>query len=117
MAGFAWKWETKNNKDAFDIVIEGIPKRWNSTQKDWVNSANAVNVNAAIAEHTHFWRLPCGTVLVADPIRLTFIRGQQRVHYRWETIDRFSVKDHQRAHIRMKPCARGVHPLLCARVG
>ena len=43
MAGFAWKWETKNNKDAFDIVIEGIPKRWNSTQKDWVNSANAVN--------------------------------------------------------------------------
>lgn len=32
MAGFAWKWETKNNKDAFDIVIEGIPKRWNSTQ-------------------------------------------------------------------------------------
>lgn len=42
-AGFAWKWETKNNKDAFDIVIEGIPKRWNSSQKDWVNSANAVN--------------------------------------------------------------------------
>ena len=42
-AGFAWKWETKKHKDAFDIVIEGIPKRWNSTQKDWVNSANAVN--------------------------------------------------------------------------
>ena len=26
-AGFAWKWETKKHKDAFDIVIEGIPKR------------------------------------------------------------------------------------------
>ena len=37
-AGFAWKWETKKHKDAFDIVIEGIPKRWNSSQKDWVNS-------------------------------------------------------------------------------
>lgn len=33
MAGFAWKWETKNNKDAFDIVIEGIPKRWNSPRR------------------------------------------------------------------------------------
>lgn len=42
-AGFAWKWETKKHKDAFDIVIEGIPKRWNSSQKDWVNSPNAVN--------------------------------------------------------------------------
>ena len=42
-AGFAWKWETKKHEDAFDIVIEGIPKRWNSSQKDWVNSPNAVN--------------------------------------------------------------------------
>lgn len=30
-AGFAWKWETKKHKDAFDIVIEGVPKRWNSS--------------------------------------------------------------------------------------
>lgn len=42
-AGFVWKWETKKHRDAFGIVIEGVPKRWNSSQKDWVNSPNAIN--------------------------------------------------------------------------
>lgn len=43
LAGFAWKWRSKNNKDAFDITLEDIHKRWNSTQKDWVNSKHAVD--------------------------------------------------------------------------
>ena len=43
MAGFAWKWTSKKDKEAFDITIEGICKRWNSVQKDWVNSNHAVD--------------------------------------------------------------------------
>lgn len=42
-AGFVWKWETKKHTDTFDTVIEGVPKRWNSSQKDWVNFPNAIN--------------------------------------------------------------------------
>lgn len=41
VAGFAWKWKTKKNKNAFDIEIDGIRFRWNSTQNNWIGSKNA----------------------------------------------------------------------------
>lgn len=43
VAGYAWEWKTKLDKKAYDINIEGNSYRWNSTQKDWVNSVNAIN--------------------------------------------------------------------------
>jgi DUF2075 family protein len=54
VAGFAWRWVTKptNKKKLkekgkpvpdYDIEIEGHRYIWNTTDKDWVNSANAVN--------------------------------------------------------------------------
>src|SRR5690606_23793400 len=43
VAGFAWPWHTKRNPNAYDIAIEGISLRWNSTPLDWVNSPNAIN--------------------------------------------------------------------------
>ncbi|MHC1747269.1 MAG: DNA/RNA helicase domain-containing protein [Cellulosilyticaceae bacterium] len=43
VAGYAWEWRSKLNKDAYDIQIQGQCYRWNSTQKDWVNSENAIN--------------------------------------------------------------------------
>jgi len=38
VAGFAWKWNTKDNKDPllFDMVLDGVGKRWNRTFRDWV---------------------------------------------------------------------------------
>lgn len=78
-AGFAWKWETKKHKDAFDIVIEGVPKRWNSSQKDWVNPPNAVNEVGCI--HTaqgydlnygfEFWVRTFTTTPIKEPSALT----------------------------------------------
>lgn len=43
VAGYAWKWKSKNDPKAYDIIIGDYNYRWNSTQQDWVNSENAIN--------------------------------------------------------------------------
>lgn len=41
VAGFAWKWSSKENKREYDIRIDGMEFRWNSTQNNWIGSKNA----------------------------------------------------------------------------
>lgn len=41
LAGYAWKWESKNDPLVYDINIGGNKYRWNSQNEDWVNSPNA----------------------------------------------------------------------------
>lgn len=36
IAGFAWPWATKGGKPGFDIEIEGVRRRWNRTNVNWV---------------------------------------------------------------------------------
>lgn len=43
VAGFAWRWQTKTNKMAYDIVLDGLQLRWNKAPVDWVNSAGSIN--------------------------------------------------------------------------
>jgi len=43
VAGFAWEWISKKDESKFDIVIGDASLQWNSTDKDWVNSDNAIN--------------------------------------------------------------------------
>ena len=43
VAGYAWEWKSKKNKNVHDIEIEGLKLKWNSTNKDWVNSPNSIN--------------------------------------------------------------------------
>jgi len=43
VAGYSWEWKTKKKKALFDIEIDGHRYKWNSTDKDWVNSENAIN--------------------------------------------------------------------------
>lgn len=43
VAGFAWDWVTKNDPDGFDIDIQGLQLKWNSTNEDWINSEHAFN--------------------------------------------------------------------------
>lgn len=42
VAGYAWEWKTKNDKEAFDIVIDDVSMRWNGTQTDWIASPKAL---------------------------------------------------------------------------
>jgi DUF2075 family protein len=43
LAGYAWKWISKDDKSKFDITINGIERQWNSSQKGWVHTKNAIN--------------------------------------------------------------------------
>ena len=42
-AGYAWKWQSKNDKSKFDIVIEGVKKQWNYTTENWILSSGAID--------------------------------------------------------------------------
>ncbi|MDD4157041.1 MAG: DUF2075 domain-containing protein [Candidatus Cloacimonetes bacterium] len=45
VAGYAWPWNTKGKSDneSFDIEIDGLKLKWNSTNIDFINSPNAIN--------------------------------------------------------------------------
>jgi DUF2075 family protein len=43
VAGYAWPWVSKKNPKAYDIDIDGCQLRWNSTDRDWINSPKSVN--------------------------------------------------------------------------
>lgn len=42
VAGYAWEWKTKKNKQDIDIKIGPTSLRWNSTQTDWISSKKAL---------------------------------------------------------------------------
>lgn len=48
VAGYAWKWVSKKDRDLFDIEEDGVQLRWNSTVKDWINSPRAVEEAGSI---------------------------------------------------------------------
>jgi len=41
IAGYAWPWASKSDKTTFDINIEDMQLRWNSTGIDWINEENS----------------------------------------------------------------------------
>lgn len=49
IAGYSWPWLSDPRKDpkplssVTDIELDGLEFKWNSTQEDWINSANAFN--------------------------------------------------------------------------
>ena len=49
IAGYSWPWlsnpklDPKPSIDVTDIELDGLKFKWNSTEKDWINSPNAFN--------------------------------------------------------------------------
>ncbi|WP_105176689.1 DUF2075 domain-containing protein [Clostridium cagae] len=43
IAGYAWPWNSKKDSTNYDIIINNSKFRWNSQNKDWINSPNALN--------------------------------------------------------------------------
>lgn len=43
VAGYAWDWISKKKKDAYDIEIQGVKKRWNHCTEGWVHSEEAIH--------------------------------------------------------------------------
>jgi hypothetical protein len=42
VAGYAWPWSSRNDPNAHDIEIEGLPLVWNRVATDWINSATSL---------------------------------------------------------------------------
>lgn len=42
VAGYSWKWLSKNDDSQFDIIIDDVKLKWNSQNTDWINSHNAI---------------------------------------------------------------------------
>jgi hypothetical protein len=43
VAGFSWPWISNKDKTKYDINIGDVSLRWNGTNKDWINSENAID--------------------------------------------------------------------------
>jgi len=53
VAGYAWKWISKNDNSLYDIEIDNVKLRWNGQSSDWINSKNALEEVGCI--HTTQW--------------------------------------------------------------
>ncbi|GAA1807428.1 DNA/RNA helicase domain-containing protein [Nesterenkonia flava] len=42
VAGYAWKWVSRKDPAAHDIVLDGYGLQWNRTSKDWINSKTSL---------------------------------------------------------------------------
>lgn len=84
VAWFAWPWISKDNKSLYDIQLWETKLQWNYTNKDWVNSPNAVNEVWCI--HTVQWYdlnyvgVIIGPELSYDPIINKFIIMNDNYH-------------------------------------
>jgi len=43
VAGYAWEWKSRKDPAAFDIELDGLRLRWNSQDRDWINSPNSIH--------------------------------------------------------------------------
>ncbi|MGF2735911.1 DNA/RNA helicase domain-containing protein [Marinobacter sp. DUT-1] len=41
IAGYSWPWASRKDGEAYDIVIDDVRLRWNSTNTDWINKAGS----------------------------------------------------------------------------
>ncbi|QHC58217.1 DUF2075 domain-containing protein [Rathayibacter sp. VKM Ac-2760] len=83
VAGYAWKWVTKTDRSAFDIVIGDESLRWNQTQRDWINSPGAIDEVGSI--HTvQGYDLNYAGVIIGRDLRFDTASGRvvfDRSHY------------------------------------
>ncbi|MGI9027887.1 MAG: DNA/RNA helicase domain-containing protein [Candidatus Saccharimonadales bacterium] len=66
VAGFAWDWKSKRDKNYYDIKINGINLKWNSTLSDWVGSPNSVNEVGSIYTIQGYDLNYCGVIVGND---------------------------------------------------
>ena len=75
VAGYAWEWKTKNDKNGFDIEVDGIRLRWNGTQVDWIASARSLDEVGSI--HTvQGYDLNFAGVIIGNDLRYDPVGGQ-----------------------------------------
>jgi hypothetical protein len=75
VAGYAWEWKTKKDKNAFDIEIGQTRLRWNSTATDWIASGTSLQEVGSI--HTvQGYDLNYVGVIIGPDLRFNPERGR-----------------------------------------
>ncbi len=75
VAGYAWDWKSKNDPAAFDIELDGVALRWNSTDKDWINSPQSIHEVGSI--HTvQGYDLNYAGVIIGPDLRYDLASGE-----------------------------------------
>ncbi|MDT0157633.1 DUF2075 domain-containing protein [Microbacterium sp. ARD32] len=70
VAGYAWDWRSRRDPASFDIEIDGERMRWNSTDKDWINSPGSLDEVGSI--HTvQGYDLNYAGVIIGPDLRLS----------------------------------------------
>lgn len=68
VAGFAWDWNTRNNKPGFDFELEGAEFTWNRADKDWISSSSSIQEVGSI--HTvQGYDLNYAGVIIGEDLR------------------------------------------------
>lgn len=68
LAGYAWEWKSKCDKNLIDIEIDGVKKQWNSTLENWVHSENAINEIGCI-HSSQGYDLNYGFVIIGEDLK------------------------------------------------
>jgi DUF2075 family protein len=93
LAGFAWPWVSKKDKDTPDIEIDGLRLFWNRTDKDWINSPTALEEVGCI--HTsQGYDLNYAGVIIGDELRWD-ADGEKPVFVRSSYHDRNGQKNNK----------------------
>lgn len=74
LAGYAWQWKSKKDKQAWDIEIKGEQFRWNGTAVDWIASPDSLSEVGSI--HTvQGYDLNYAGVIIGPDLRYEAGRG------------------------------------------
>ncbi len=78
VAGYAWEWRSRNDKQAFDIEVDGLQLRWNSTDTDWINSPSSIHEVGSI--HTvQGYDLNHAGVIIGPDLRYDPVSGRMYI--------------------------------------
>lgn len=66
VAGFAWDWKSKKDKQAVDIEIDGIGLRWNSKLVDYLGSKESIDEVGSIYTLQGYDLNYCGVIIGND---------------------------------------------------
>ena len=66
VAGYAWPWKSKDNPDAYDIELDGVRLKWNTTATDWINSPTSVDEVGSIHTVQGYDLNYCGVIIGDD---------------------------------------------------
>jgi len=66
VAGYAWPWKSKEDPEAYDIQLDGVQLKWNTTATDWINSPTSVDEVGSIHTVQGYDLNYCGVIIGKD---------------------------------------------------